>query len=194
MSVSVSLGMPERLRPDAARLYWQAFGGKLGFVMGPEPRALAFLTQVIRTDHVIIALDQDGRLVGLAGFKSPKGSFAAGDAAHMRQSYGMFGGFWRSRLLGLLSSEVDNENFLLDGICVAPSARGHGIGSALLEAVCVEAQGRGYASVRLDVIDANWRAQQLYRRLGFVETRRQGIGLLRLAFGFDYSITMVRRL
>ncbi len=191
---TLTLGLPDHLRHDAARLYWQAFGGKLGFVMGPEPRAVAFLAQVIRADHVIIALAHDGGLLGLAGFKSRQGSFAAGDAAAMRSAYGLVGGYWRSKLLGMLSNEVDNVNFLLDGICVASPARGMGLGSALLDAICVEAARRGYPAVRLDVIDANWRAQNLYRRLGFVETRRQSIGLLRYVFGFASTITMVRRL
>lgn len=194
MTPTLSLGLPNHLRPQAAWLYWQAFGGKLGFVMGPQARALTFLEQVIRADHVIIALDESDRLVGLTGFKSPQGSFAVGDAAAMQRTYGLFGGVWRSIVLGLLSREVDNENFLIDGICVAPHIRGQGLGSALLEAACIEAASRGYSAVRLDVIDANWRAQGLYRRLGFVETKRQSIGLLRHAFGFASAITMVRRL
>lgn len=192
--ITLSLGLPDHLRPQAARLYWQAFGGKLGRVMGPEPRALAFLEHVIRADHVIIVQGTKGHLLGLAGFKSPLGGFASGDAAAMRRFYGRWGGFWRSTLLGLLSNEIDNENFLLDGICVVPGFRGHGFGTALLEAVCDEARARGYGSVRLDVIDANWRAQALYRRLGFVETQRLSIGLLRHVYGFAASITMVRKL
>lgn len=189
---TLQLGLPEQLRHAAARLYWQAFGGKLGFVMGPEVRALRYLEQVIRADHVLIALSDDGRLLGLAGFKTPKASFAAGGAADLRASYGTFGGSWRARLLEWLSQEIDNENFLLDGLCVAPECRGQGLGTALMAAVYAEARLRGYASVRLDVVDSNWRAQALYRRLGFVETQRQNIGILRHVFGFDFTITMVR--
>ncbi len=33
---SLSLGLPKTLRRDAARLYWQAFGPKLGMVLGPN--------------------------------------------------------------------------------------------------------------------------------------------------------------
>jgi ribosomal protein S18 acetylase RimI-like enzyme len=97
-------------------------------------------------------------------------------------------------LLGLLSSEVDNDNFLIDGICVAPQARGQGIGTALLHALCDQAQARGYSGVRLDVIATNTPAQRLYRREGFVQTQQHDIGLLRFVFGFASSITMVRRL
>lgn len=189
---SIHLGLPPALMPEAGRLYWQAFGGKLGRVMGPESRALAYLAQAMRPDHALYAISQEGRLLGLAGFKSPEGSFAAGNAAQMRAVYGEFGGFWRGHLMGLLSREIDDENFLLDGLCVQPDLRSMGLGTALMQAISAEARARGYANVRLDVVDTNWRAQALYRRLGFVETRRQSIGLLRLVFGFSSAITMLR--
>ena len=191
---TLSHGLPNSLRPDAAQLYWHAFGPKLGRVLGPDRRALAFLENVIRADHVLIATAQDGSLLGLAGFKTPKGSFAMGNPQALRQFYGPWGGLWRNLLLGLLSSEVDNDNFLIDGICVAPQARGQGIGTALLHALCDQAQARGYSGVRLDVIAANTRAQRLYRREGFVQTQQHDIGLLRFVFGFASSITMVRHL
>lgn len=194
VSPTLCLGLPPHLRHDAARLYWQAFGPKLGLVLGPERRALAFLQTVIRADHVVIATTREGQLVGLAGFKSPEGSFAMGNTHDMRKFYGIWGGLWRRSLLGLLSSEVDNENFLIDGICVAPSARGQGIGSALLKALCEQAEQRGYPALRLDVIATNTRAQGLYRRLGFVQTAHHDIGLLRFVFRFARSITMVKRL
>ena len=187
-------GLPAHLLAEAAQLYWQAFGAKLGLVLGPEPAALTYLQQVIRPDHVLIALSDTGRLLGLAGFKTPQASFVSGGAAELRASYGLIGGSWRARLLGWLNQEVDNENFLLDGLCVAPGYRGYGLGTALMSAICTEAQARGYASVRLDVVDNNWRAQALYRRLGFVETQSQSIGLLRHVFGFATAITMVRRI
>ena len=189
---TVSVGLPLGLRPTAAQLYWHAFGSKLGVVLGPELRALAFLDCVMRADHVVIATAKDGSLLGLAGFKTPEGSFAMGNRAAFRQFYGPWGGFWRKYLLGLLSNEVDNVNFLIDGICVAPHARGQGIGTALLHALYDQAKARGYGAVRLDVIATNTRAQKLYRREGFAQTQLHDIGLLRFIFGFSRSITMVR--
>lgn len=70
------------------QLYWQAFGGKLGRVMGPERLALRFLTRVLRGDHAIVALDAKGVLLGMAGFKTPAGSFAGGEMADVLAIYG----------------------------------------------------------------------------------------------------------
>lgn len=175
-------------------MYWQAFGGKLGRVMGPEPRAHAFLLRVLRADHCICALSDDGQLLGIAGFKSPQGSFAGGEAGDLRAVYGRIGAAWRGGLLRLLQSEVDNDRFLIDGICVAREARGHGVGSALVAALMAEATARGYQAIRLEVIDTNIRARALYERLGFAAWRVETLGPLRHVFGFSSAVTMVRAL
>lgn len=192
--VTLQLGLPDHLRPDAARLYWQAFGSKLGKVMGPEPRALRFLVRVIRADQVITALGPQGQLLGIAGFKTPRAGFASGQADDLDAIYGPIGALWRKTVLGWLSDDVDNDRFLLDGLCVDEPARGQGLGSALLNAICAEARLRGYPAVRLDVIDRNTRAIALYERLGFRVTGRQDIGLLRHVFSFSAALTMVRDL
>jgi ribosomal protein S18 acetylase RimI-like enzyme len=191
--LSLQLGLPEAMRAQAARLYWQAFGAKLGRLLGPEPRALSYLERIIRPDHVVIAT-AGPRLLGLAGFRTPQGSFAVGGPEDMAAVYGAFGGLWRSFLLGRLSSEVDNENFLLDGLAVHPDHRGQGLGTALMAAIAAEASLRGYPGIRLDVIEDNPRARALYARLGYRETKRQSIGLLAPVFGFSRAITMVRDL
>ena len=192
MRVTLQDGLPEALRPQAVSLYWQAFGGKLGRVMGPERKALAFLTDVIRADHAVAALDDQGNLLGLLGFKTPAGSFAGGDLQQMRRHYGLLGSAWRVPLLWLLGREVDNDRFLIDGLCVAREVRSLGIGTALLDAACDHARARGYSAIRLDVVDTNWRARQLYERNGFRVVRTSPLGLLRHAFGFKAALTMVR--
>jgi ribosomal protein S18 acetylase RimI-like enzyme len=194
MAVTIFLGLHTHLRPDAARLYWEAFGGKLGRVMGPDARAIRFFERVIRADHCIAALDDDGKLIGIAGFKTPKGSFASGSWSDLTATYGTFGGRWRGLLLWALNSDIDNDRFLVDGICVARAHRGQGVGSLLLAALYDEAMTRGYPSIRLDVVDDNWRARALYEREGFVATRTEHIGILRHLFGFASSTTMVRLL
>ena len=194
MTITIKHGLPAELRPDATRLYWQAFGGKLGRVLGPERLAFSLLDRVMRGDHAIIALSDAGTLLGLVGFKSPDGAFAGGGFADLRSVYGTFGATWRAGLLWLLERDLDNDRFLMDGICVAATARGQGVGTALLAAICAEGRKRGYAAVRLDVIDANPRARALYEREGFMPIRTSHIGLLRLVFGFSAATTMVRSL
>lgn len=187
-------GFPASMRAQAAALYWEAFGGKLNTVFGPDDRACAFIAETLRADHCFSALSSDGRLLGVAGFKSPDGAFVGGATGQMRAFYGRFGSAWRSAALWMLSHEVDNHRFLIDGIAVTREARGLGIGTALLAALCDEGHQRGYASIRLEVIDSNWRARALYEREGFVPIRTEKLGLLRLVFGFNAATTMVKPL
>lgn len=194
MDVTVYSGLHAHLRASAARLYWEAFGGKLGRVLGPDAKALAYFERVIRTDHCLAAVDETGDLLGIAGFKTPSGSFAGGSWADLTAVYGRLGGRWRGLVLRLLGSDVDNDRFLVDGLCVARAHRGRGIGGKLLAALYQEGAERGYRLVRLDVISDNWRARALYERHGFLPTRTEKLGFVRHFFGFSSSTTMVRPL
>ncbi len=192
-SFTLHHGLPASLRDQAVALYWQAFGPKLGRVMGPEAKALRYLSRVMRLENCIGAVDGQGQLLGLAGFKTEQGSFAGGTMTDLSDIYGQTGSLWRGMLLRGLSDETDAEMFLLDGLCVADGARGQGVGTALLNAICLEARDRGYTAVRLDVIEGNDRARALYERAGFVLDRTARIGALRHVFGFAAAHVMVRR-
>ena len=188
-------GIPPELLPQATAAYWQAFGPKLGRVMGPADRAQAFLARVMRPENAFVVLGDEGELLGLAGFKTGEGSFAGGDWPDMRAVYGLSGVLCRAPIMAMLARDTDDQDFLLDGICVIPSARGQGIGTALLHAVEDEARERGYGTVRLDVVSTNNRAQALYARQGYRVTRTERLGpFLRLAFGFSTTVTMVKAL
>jgi ribosomal protein S18 acetylase RimI-like enzyme len=189
---TIRMGLPPGTRSEAVRLYWTAFGPKLDRVLGPEARALAFLDRAMQGDHCLAAVGADGRLLGVAGFRTDRGTFAGGSPEDLRAVYGWTGGLWRARLLGMLGETDADEQFILDGLCVAPDARGHGIGRALIVAICAEAARRGHQSVRLDVVDTNLRARALYERLGFRAVRTARIGMLRHVFRFSAATTMVR--
>ena len=186
----ITPGFPEVRRQEVSALYWAAFQAKLGRVMGPEVRALAFLACVADPAPVLSARAPDGTTLGIAGFKTAAGAFIGGTAADRRAVYGGFGGMWRGVLLSTLERPVEPDTLLMDGIAVSPAARGQGIGAQLLAAIRPEAAARGCRTLRLDVIDTNPRARALYERLGFTAQRTERTGLLRCVFGFRASTTM----
>jgi ribosomal protein S18 acetylase RimI-like enzyme len=194
MGVTIFRGLHDQLRPQAARLYWEAFGGKLGRVLGPDERALRFFERVIRGDLCFSAVGDGGELIGIAGYKTPAGSFAGGSWDDLTGVYGRVGGRLRGGVLWALGRDVDNDRFLIDGICVAKPHRGKGVGSRLLAALYQEAAERGYGAVRLDVVQDNFRARALYERQGFQAVRTEELGVLRFLFGFASSTVMVRPL
>jgi ribosomal protein S18 acetylase RimI-like enzyme len=190
--MKIILGIPTANRAEAAALYWEAFGEKLGLVLGPKHRALKFIASVLRADHGICAIDGDGHLLGVVGFKTSKGALVNGSFKDLRNAYGWVGAAARLTMLASLEREIENARFVMDGLFVAPDARNLGVGTALLGAISAEARRRGYAQVRLDVIDSNTRAKALYLKEGFKELGTTKLGLLQFAFNFRAATTMVR--
>ena len=188
----IAAGVPLGQTEAAARLYWQAFGGKLHRVLGPDDRALDFIASVVDPSHAISATDATGTLIGIAGFKTYHGAFVGGSLSDLARTYGLPGAVWRSAILSLLARDTENQRLLTDGLAVTESARGRGVGTALIEALSQEARRRGYPALRLDVVDTNPRAQALYTRLGFHIEKETSIGPLRHIFGFRRTITMIR--
>jgi ribosomal protein S18 acetylase RimI-like enzyme len=193
-NLRITRGFDHAERPRIAALYWEAFGEKLGRLLGPEHKALPYIANALSPDHAFSARDGDGQILGVAGFKSHDGSLVSGHFSMMVPHYGMAGTVWRMAALAALSSDVDNRRFLIDGLFVAAPFRGQGIGSRLLQSIAQEAADRGYDEIRLDVIDTNGRARALYERRGFEAVARNRTGLLSAVFGFKSATVMVRRL
>ncbi len=187
---SISKGFSNAERETVARLYWQAFSTKLGLLLGPDTRAIPFFAQIITPEFALTARDTAGTLLGVAGFKTAHGALTGGGLRDVVQHYGWLNTLWKAPLLALLERDLAEDTLLMDGICVEPSARGLGIGTALLDAIKAEAQTRNLAQVRLDVIDINPRARALYEREGFVAGPVRSLGPLRLIFGFSNATPM----
>jgi ribosomal protein S18 acetylase RimI-like enzyme len=75
-------------------------------------------------------------------------------------------------LVGLiLCSRVRNDVGHVTQICVLPEYRRHGTGEALLGATTANLRQRNFSLLSLTVTEANDRAVELYKHLGF-ETKR----------------------
>ena len=192
MIISTGIRPDDRLK--IAMLYWQAFGPKLGRVMRPEHKALRFVEAVLDPEHAICAHDHGGILLGVAGFKTFEGALVGGTFRDLAIHYDWVGASWRAALLSLLERDTENQRFLMDGIFVDSNARGQGVVTALLKAIITEGRRRGYAEVRLDVIDTNPRARALYERFGFKAQGTQNLGPLRHLFGFSAATTMTYKI
>ena len=186
----ISPGFADSERGVVARLFWEAFRGKLGRVMGPDAKAKRFFEDIMSPDFALVARSEGEQILGIAGFKTTDGALAGGSLSDLRRHYGWFGGIWRGLLLNTLERDLSRDVLLMDGIFVDQNARGRGVGSALLMAVREHAATEGLSRVRLDVIDQNPRAKSLYERVGFRETGKQSTGPLKWIFGFSTSTTM----
>ena len=189
---TVALGVPEACRQEAAELYWEAFGRKLGPAIGPRERGIALLAPKLELDNAMAALSE-GQLLGLAGFQLEGKTLVNLTLGDVFREFGPLRGVWRSALLALLDRKPAKSELLLDGIVVRPDQRGRGIGTALLQALFELARANNLTSLRLDVVDTNPRARSLYEREGFVVTKVERTPYLRRLMGFGSSAEMVAR-
>jgi len=75
-----------------------------------------------------------------------------------------------------LGGETRPNEWYLSMIAVAPEAQGHGVGSALLEALPALVKPLGASKLSLNVDDGNPRAAKLYHRQGFTVDGQLMIG------------------
>ena len=71
----------------------------------------------------------------------------------------------------ILCSRVRHDVGHVTQVCVLPEYRSHGLGKALLAATVSNLRQRKFSTLSLTVTEANTKAVELYRRLGF-ETKR----------------------
>ena len=66
--------------------------------------------------------------------------------------------------------EAYDDEYYIDTICVAPHARGLGIGTKLLYFAEQHARTMGYKKISLNVEEVKIKARQLYEKQGFITT------------------------
>lgn len=187
-------GLRPQHRAQAAAGYWAAFARKLHYSLGPRRQAVALIRRVLDADYAISAVADDGRFLGVAGFKTPDGAFVGGGFGDVVRIYGPVQAVWRGLLLSILERGCEPGTLLMDGIFVDEQARGLGVGTALLNAVEQHAAACRLKAVRLDVIDSNHGARKLYERQGYQARGTQSLGLLEPLFGFRSATTMLKQL
>lgn len=187
-------GIPEAMRDQAVALYDDAFGGKFSAAIPSSEGRRRLLSRALNLDFAIGAVDGD-RLVGMAGYETTTGSLTGGITwKSLKQSVGLLAGLRAAMVFSLYERSLQPSELLMDGIAVDPDKRGHGIGTKLLDHLATFAKSSGFDAIRLDVVDTNPRARQLYERNGFVATETVQFSFLRWLLGFGESTTLVRRI
>ncbi|MFT6976182.1 MAG: ribosomal protein S18 acetylase RimI-like enzyme [Bermanella sp.] len=189
-NIKYSLGLPEKYRDSAVDLYDEAFGQKFSIAIPSREKRILFLKKCFILEYVIGAIYED-KLIGIAGFQTPKGSLTGGITySELLSKLGFFKGNWAAIIFSLYDRKSAFKELIMDGIAVHSDARGKGVGSHLLNEVAKYAKGHEFNIVRLDVIDTNTKAKILYERMGFKSVKIESYPYLKWLLGFSSSTTM----
>ena len=69
-----------------------------------------------------------------------------------------------------IDQEAHQDEYYIDTVCVAPEARGKGIGTLLIQFAIEQTKQRGFTKLSLNVETQKEDARRLYERMGFVIT------------------------
>jgi GNAT superfamily N-acetyltransferase len=188
--INYQVGLPEEYRDSAVDLYEEAFGQKFSLAIPSKEKRITFLKKCFILDYVIGAIYKD-ELIGIAGFKTPKGSLTGGITySELLSQLGVIKGNWAAVIFNLYDRKAAFKELIMDGIAVHSNARGKGVGSYLLTEIAKYAKEHEFNKVRLDVIDINSKAKILYERMGFKSVKTESYPYLKWLLGFSGSTTM----
>ncbi len=193
--IHYQIGLSEPCRQRAAELYEEAFQQKFTPIVKSREKMVEILVDGIQPELSVVALEGD-RLVGLAGFYHSSNSFTGGiNTSNIIKRLGLIRGLWTVVLFGILyERKVSEGELFMDGIVVDPEMRGRGVGTAILDKLSEFAKESGYRTIKLQVIDTNNRARNLYESQGFIEIKTEHYSYLKPFLGFSSSTTMVKEL
>ena len=169
-------GLPPHLRPAAAALYWDGFGHLLLPFAVDRRRGEALVAASLNPAQALAAVDRQGALIGLMGWRGSQGGLLSPTPAEFRLVWGPMRGhachlatrFWRP---GPATSDL-----IIDGIVIAPEWRQRGLARALLAHATQIAADRGHPGLRAEVEAANHPALDAYTALGFQPVARARAG------------------
>jgi ribosomal protein S18 acetylase RimI-like enzyme len=192
--IDIAFPLGESQRAQAGLILYEAFRRKLQPLTGDPTRTIPLLSAALNLDMVMGAA-VDGRLLGVVGLHSHEGRYAQFDL-RSAAAQGLLRGVRAWAMLNLFSrgAGCPAGELRIAALAVDAAARGQGVGSRLLEAIFAKARADGLAAVRLEVVDTNSGARELYERLGFKVVKTERYPLPRNWLGFSGDYVMVKHL
>lgn len=188
---TIQQGLPEHFFTQAAALYYEAFRQKFEPIMRSQKHGVEILKTSFDAERAFVAINED-QLTGIAGLQYDGRQLINPKVSTFMQHFGWMKGLIKLMLFALFDRTPRKGELIMDGIVVHPDRRGEKIGSRLLRAVLDFARARGFATVRLDVVDTNTGARRLYEKMGFIATETQHYPYLRKIMGFSASTTLIK--
>lgn len=192
--MEIKNGFEEGYRLKAAQIYDEAFSYKLQRIIKDGKKRREILSESFIPEYSISAF-HNNELIGIAGFNNAIGSFTGGiNFSILSNKLGILQAVKAGTLLSILDSKPVPGELFIEGLAVNSDYRGMGIGSRLIDSVCILAKSYGFTSVGLEVVDTNQLAKKLYEEKGFQVIDNKKVPLGKTLFGFTASERMIKSL
>ena len=185
--------LPKEYMAEAGIILYDAFIDKFAFANPSKEVGERLFQRMIGAGPVLYSVNNnklDGGLIYSFPNKemdiSTKGFFS---------ELGLWTGF--KTILNLIYIEIalpqQKDTVFIDGLAVAPTSRGRGIGRQLLMKVSELAKENNNLPVGLSVVAENKVAHGLYKSVGFNEIGEKRFGKMGKFFKIDYSTNIIMR-
>ena len=161
----------------AAQLYTDAFERKFIKLIGNKRKIAELFELGLNPEYCFVAIDEQQKVVGLLGFRVGRNQLLSLKRREFQQVFGLLSGLFKSLVTTVIfhRKPESDKQLLMDGVAVSAEVRGQGIGSKLFKEFINYAQSQNFESVRLDVIDENPRAKDLYAAIGFTPVEHKKV-------------------
>jgi len=190
-TIQISHSLADVDRTLAARIFYEAFEKKLFPILRNSVKLQNLLSDSFVADCIYSA--RIGfNLVGIVGLDYDGKKFYKARIGACLRHLGVWYGLLAWVVLALFMEGFHGQaEIRIAALAVDENYRGMGIGTRLIEEAILLAREKGYRAVRLEVVDTNPGAYQLYRRMGFEPLRTIRFGFLTRWLGFTAEIEML---
>jgi len=176
-------------------LLYESFKDKLSVAIDSKEIALSIINESINHHMGFYAFDDKGELAGVIGIITKAESFYKVKYSAIRKQYPFFKALKCYVLLKIESSmSVKKDEMYIVAFTVKYTHRGQGIGSKLFIHALGSYKKAGYRKSKLTVIEKNDNAIHLYKKAGFVITKKHNYGFLTKKAGFRIVYSMEKML
>ena len=175
-------------RMGIASVIVEAYSREFATLSRNADKLTAALTPAVEIDRFFVA-DRDGDVIGAVACTDHTGRAMRVEPAPWRQQLGVVRGTVSARILAaqwMSGLTYPASTGYLEFVAVAERARRQGVATKLVEGVIAQT---AYPEFELEVTDVNAPARDCYRKIGFVDVRREREKFARIK-GFRERIYM----
>ena len=140
----ISTSFAEDERPHLAELLWEGFEDKMIGLYGPKENGVAYFAVSFSRERLIGARTSDGHIVGMAGLRTPDGSFVPPSKEAIDRHYPEDAADKIISVAGLQDNVSDDDVLSIDILSVASAFQNKGLGTQLVTACYREAERLGF--------------------------------------------------